>query len=133
MIDATRPCVYSAEDVLAEQLGDPDVRMRWERLAPARAVALRLVAYRIEHGLTQTALGRLLGMAQPAVARLESGEHVPSLDTLVRLADALDIEFLVDITPKRRRTSWVSRRARGATVVETVTTDKGGRLLVAAS
>ena len=116
----------SAGEVLAEQLADPAVRAEWERLAPARVVALRLVAYRAEHGLTQTALGRRLGMPQPAVARLESGEHVPSLETLVRLAEALEIEFLVDITPRGKRSSWVSRRAEAATVVEKVTTGKGG-------
>ena len=124
---------YRAEDVLAEQLEDPAFRAEWDRLAPARAVALRLVAYRAEHGLTQTALGRILGMPQPAVARLEAGEHIPSLATLIRLAEALDIEFLVDIKPRRRRSSWVSRRAEGAKVVEKVTTGNGGELLIAAS
>src|SRR5437879_5240164 len=46
-------------------------RERWEKTALARAVALRLVAYRGEHALSQSALGRLLQMKQPAVARLE--------------------------------------------------------------
>ena len=124
---------YRAEDVLAEQLADPAFRAEWDRLAPARAVALRLVAYRAEHGLTQTALGRILGMPQPAVARLEAGEHIPSLATLIRLAEALDIEFLVDIKPRRRRSSWVSRQAETAKVVEKVTTGNGGELLIAAS
>ena len=123
----------SYEDVLAEQLEDPEFRAEWERLAPARAVALRLVGYRVEHDLTQTALGRILRMPQSAVARLESGDHVPSLETLVRLSDALDIEFLVDIKPKGSRTSWVSRQAESAAVVEKVTTRNGGELLVAAS
>ncbi len=121
------------EEVLAEHLEDSEARARWTRLAPARAVALRLVAYRADHGLTQTALGRRLGMPQPAVARLETGEHVPSLETLIRLSNALDIEFLVDIKPPGKRSSWVSRRAESATVLERVKTDKGGELLVAAS
>jgi len=129
----TRTRLRSAADVFADQLVDPAVRARWERLAPARAVALRLVQYRADNGLTQTALGRLLGMPQPAVARLESGEHVPSLETLVRLCDALDIEFLIDITPKHARTSWVTRQAETAKVVEQVTTGNGGQLLVAVS
>ena len=123
----------SAADVLADQLDDPEVRARWQRLAPARAVALRLVAYRAEHGPRQTALGRLLGLPQPTVARLESGEHAPSLDTLVRLADALEIEFLLDITPNGKPTAWVSPRAAAARVVQKVRTGKGGELLVAAS
>jgi len=55
--------------------------------------------YRAEHGLTQTAFGRLVGMRQPHVARLESGEHEPSLSTLARLSATLDVDFILDITP----------------------------------
>src|SRR5215204_5013481 len=52
------------EQILEEELRDPEFRAAWERLAPARAVANRLILYRAEHGLTQTALARLLGMLQ---------------------------------------------------------------------
>ncbi|MGH2560179.1 MAG: helix-turn-helix transcriptional regulator [Thermomicrobiales bacterium] len=62
-------------EVFSRQLEDPNVRAEWDRTAPARAVALRLVSYRAEHGLTQTALGRILGMPRSAVARLESGDR----------------------------------------------------------
>ncbi len=49
--------------------------------------------------LTQTAFGKLVGMRQPHVARLESGDREPSLSTLARLSAALDVDFTVDITP----------------------------------
>jgi transcriptional regulator with XRE-family HTH domain len=39
------------------------------------------------------------GMHQPAIARLEAGDHEPSLATLSRLARVLGIEFHIDITP----------------------------------
>ena len=49
------------EEVLAEHLdADPEYRREWERTALARAVAVKLIAYRAEHDLSQTALaGRL--------------------------------------------------------------------------
>lgn len=47
--------------------------------------------------MTQTAFGRLVGMRQPHVARLESGEHEPSFSALVRLATALGEDFTIDI------------------------------------
>jgi DNA-binding XRE family transcriptional regulator len=78
------------EQVLEEALRDPEFRAEWDRLAPARAMANRLIAYRAEHGLNQTGSGRVLGVSQPAVARLEAGEHLPSLPTLLKLAEALD-------------------------------------------
>lgn len=62
-------------------------------------MALRLIRYRLDHDLTQTALARRLGMTQPAVARLEASDHEPSLTTLARLARELGMEFHIDITP----------------------------------
>jgi ribosome-binding protein aMBF1 (putative translation factor) len=88
-----------SDKVIARQLKDPAVRAEWERTAVARAVAVRLVEYRVEHALSQTALARKLGMKQPAVARLEAGEHNPSFDTLARLSSALGIEFHIAVTP----------------------------------
>lgn len=131
MVELERAPLQSSEAVLAEQLGDPEFRAAWTRLAPARAVALALVGYRIDHGLTQTALARILGMSQPAVARLEGGDHVPSLETMVRLADALNIQFLVDIKPSGKRASWISQEAERAEVVERVITTSGSELMVA--
>lgn len=43
----------------------------------------------------------MLGMHQPAIARLEAGEHEPSLTTLSRLSQVLGEDFSVDITPDR--------------------------------
>jgi ribosome-binding protein aMBF1 (putative translation factor) len=88
------------DEVVREQLADPEFHDEWDRTALARTVAQRVVAYRAERGLTQTGLGHLLKMQQPAVARLESGEHTPSLDTLWRLASRLDVEFHIDITAR---------------------------------
>ena len=89
----------SFEQVLAEQLEDPAFRAEWERTALARAAANRIIAYRVEHHLSQTALARKLGVSQPAVARLELGEHEPTITTLSRLSQRLGIDFHIDITP----------------------------------
>ena len=64
-----------------------------------------------KHQVSQTALGKQLGMNQPAIARLEAGEHNPSFETLCRLSSALGIEFLVDIAPTGQKRRWVSKDA----------------------
>jgi ribosome-binding protein aMBF1 (putative translation factor) len=87
-------------EVVRDDLADPEFANEWDRTALARSVAARVVAYRAEHRLTQTALARQLRMQQPAVARLESGEHTPSLDTLWRLASRLGVEFHIGITAR---------------------------------
>jgi DNA-binding XRE family transcriptional regulator len=90
----------SHRDVIAEDLKDPGYRAEWERTQFADEVALRVIEYRVEHRLTQTALARRLGMQQPHIARLEAGDHEPSLTTLRRLSKVLGIEFHIDITPE---------------------------------
>jgi DNA-binding XRE family transcriptional regulator len=87
----------TAEELHERDMADPAYRAEYERTRFANDIAIRVLRYRTEHGLTQTAFGRLVGMRQPHVARLESGEHEPSLSTLVRLATALGEDFTVDI------------------------------------
>lgn len=84
------------------------------------------------HGLSQTQLAKKLRMKQPAIARLEAGEHDPSMETLQHLSQVLDIEFLVDIVPAGRRQVWVTKDAEKAEVVESFTTEDGGQILIAA-
>jgi transcriptional regulator with XRE-family HTH domain len=91
----------SAETVHQEDMAnDPDYRKEYLRNRFANQVAIEVIRWRTEHNLTQTALAKLLGMRQPNVARLEAGEHTPSLDTLSRLSARLDINFSIDIDPE---------------------------------
>lgn len=87
----------TAEEIHERDIGDPDYRAEHERTRFANDVAVRVLRYRTERGLTQTAFGKLVGLRQPHVARLEAGEHEPSLSTLVRLSAALGVDFLIDI------------------------------------
>ena len=93
----------SASEIRAEDLADPEIAAEYSRTELAHAVAMRVLKYRTENGLSQSALARLLGMQQPAIARLEAGDHEPALATLERLARGLDIEFHIDITPDASR------------------------------
>jgi ribosome-binding protein aMBF1 (putative translation factor) len=95
----------SADEVKAEALKDPAVRAEWDRTAVAREVASRVVRYRVEHGLSQAQLGAKLGVSQPYIARLESGDQSPTLATLARLAQRLGLEFHIDVTPTYVRMS----------------------------
>jgi DNA-binding XRE family transcriptional regulator len=82
----------------AESMSDPEYRAEYERTRVANEVAVRMLAYRNQHGLSQTGLAQLLGMRQPNVARLEAGDHEPSLTTLTRLACVLGEHFTIEIT-----------------------------------
>lgn len=93
----------TAEEIHERDMADAAYRAENERTRFANDIAVRVLRYRTEQGLTQTAFGRLVGMRQPHVARLESGDHEPSLSTLVRLAAALGEDFTVDIKPEGPR------------------------------
>jgi ribosome-binding protein aMBF1 (putative translation factor) len=57
-------------------------------------------ALREQHGWSQSQLSAAAGMTQSAVARFEAGGTVPSLRVLDRLAQALDAELTVQVTPR---------------------------------
>ena len=101
----------TTDELLTEHLVDPGFRAEWGRTAIARAVALRLVRYRTDRGISQRDLAKLLDMKQPQVARLGRGDVNPGIETLMRLAGALDIEFAIDVRPANRRARLVTRRA----------------------
>lgn len=90
----------TGEQLAAEDARDPAVAAELARTAVANQLAILVIQYRVEHGLTQTALARKLGMKQPAVARLEAGDHEPTLSTLARLARTLDITLHLDVAPE---------------------------------
>lgn len=77
---------------------DPEFREQWDRTAFAREVAITVVRYRAEHGMSQRDLAAATALAQPAIARLEKAEHQPSLDTLAKLSIGTGLEFRVGVT-----------------------------------
>ncbi|MHB8509296.1 MAG: helix-turn-helix transcriptional regulator [Candidatus Dormibacteria bacterium] len=60
-----------------------------------RGIAWLLIKYRMEHGLTQQQLAQLVGTSHSQVSRIESGRHRTSLETLERIAHALDLRLIV--------------------------------------
>ena len=77
-----------------------------ERLAHAddgwffAQIADQVAARRKDLGLSQAELAELVATTQSAIARLESGGRPPRIDTLLRIADALDCELQVDLRPR---------------------------------
>ena len=87
------------DDVLLA--ADTTYRKLWYGSVLARTIGIAVLTYRSDHALTQAALGKLVGMTQPQVARIEDGEHNPSLETMTRLCDALGLELTLTIGPKQ--------------------------------
>lgn len=88
----------TASLLAAEEARDPEVAAELARTAVANQLAILVIQYRVDHDLTQTALARKLGMSQPAVARLEAGDHEPTVATLMRLARHLGITLRLQLS-----------------------------------
>lgn len=55
---------------------------------------------RIKRGITQKELSQRIGMSQPQLAKIERLDSIPSLSTLNRYADGLDLEIKISLKPK---------------------------------
>ena len=65
-------------------------------LPPASTFGLRLREARLSKGLTQAALGAVLGLeeentAAPRISRYERGDRMPDNESMAKLADALEL------------------------------------------
>jgi ribosome-binding protein aMBF1 (putative translation factor) len=63
-------------------------------------IAEQVVAQRTARNLSQRELAELVGTTQSAIARLEAGGRPPRIDTLLKIADALDCELAVELRPR---------------------------------
>lgn len=55
-------------------------------------VSKRIIEFRTEKGLTQAELSEKTGLPQSHISRLETGKHSPAHSTLVKIAEALEID-----------------------------------------
>jgi predicted transcriptional regulator len=63
-------------------------------------IADKVAARRVDKNLSQRELAELCGTTQSAIARLERGGRPPRIDTLLRIAEALECELVVDLVPR---------------------------------
>lgn len=62
------------------------------------AIINKIIETRKNKGMSQKDVAVKAGLKQPAVARIENGTNSPQLDTLLKVFNALDINF--EITDK---------------------------------
>ena len=63
-------------------------------------IADKVASRRIEMKLSQRELAELCGTTQSAIARLERGGRPPRIDTLLRIAEALECDLQVELIPR---------------------------------
>ena len=78
-------------------LKNPIVKSEYEALGPEYEVIKTIIRQRIKRGWSQTDLAEAIGSRQPVISRLEQGEGNPSLQTLQRIAKALDLSLKISM------------------------------------
>ncbi len=75
-------------DKLPALLRDPEFVKAYDESAEEFALAREIIKARAAAGLSQQDLAKRMATTQSTVARLESGQHLPSMSTLKKLAKA---------------------------------------------
>jgi DNA-binding XRE family transcriptional regulator len=74
---------------------DHAYRAQRETRAPYREIAWMLIKYRMDYGLTQEQLAERVSTSYSQISRIESGRQKTNLDTLLRIAHALDLKVVI--------------------------------------
>lgn len=75
-------------------LSNPEVKREYEKPDVAFDIAKNVIKARAVFGINQKKLAELVGTKQPSIARLESGNTLPSLSFLSKIAEALGTRLL---------------------------------------
>ena len=89
------------QDYKAQQMKKPGFKKAWQELDAEFEVLESMLKLRERAGMTQQRLAEKIGTKQPALSRLERGGFKKaSMETLSKIADALDARLVVRLEPK---------------------------------
>jgi predicted transcriptional regulator len=83
------------EKLKARLLANPKVKAEYDALAPEFEISAELIRARVRAGLSQGEVASRMGTSQSTIARLESGQTLPTTKTLLRYAEATGSKFQV--------------------------------------
>ena len=81
---------------VAEKLKNPEFQSEYDALEPEFAIVHAIIEARKNSGLTQKQLSDKTGIAQGDISKIESGEANPTLNTLKRLANGMDMKLRLE-------------------------------------
>jgi len=91
------------KEFLNEELKDPEFRAEYEALEPEFEIVRAMLIARREAGITQTQLAAKTGIDQSDISRIENGDANPSLNTLKRLAEGMNMRLKLEFLPTVRQ------------------------------
>ena len=83
------------QDYLKGQLKNPEIRKHYNEYGKQLEIAYQILKLRKQKKLSQAELAKKVGTKQSNIARIEAGQQNFSIDTLEKIADALDHKLKV--------------------------------------
>jgi len=88
-------------DYKKQQMKKPGFKKAWQELDAEFELLESMLQLREQKGMSQQSLAEKIGTKQPALSRLERGGFKKaSMETLSKIADALDARLVVRMEPK---------------------------------
>ena len=90
------------DKLIARELENPEFEREWKASEDEYQVSREVIRARIESGMTQAELARFSGMDQRVISRVETGETLPTVRTLRKIARGLGDDLVIKFVPKRK-------------------------------
>ena len=90
-------CVKKKED---SQFYKSEINIEYIQNNVRKSLVREYTYLRKLKGLTQAEVAERAGISRTNISRFESGEYNPTLEMLVKLATAMDLDILVTLIPK---------------------------------
>ena len=90
------------DEFLNQRIKDPDFKAEYEAMQPEFAIISAMIDARNNKGITQKELSERTGISQADISRVENGIANPSLKTLKRLAQGMEMNLTIQFTPKEK-------------------------------
>lgn len=89
------------DEYLNEQLKNPEFKAEFDALEPEFAIVQAIIDARKKTGLTQKELSERTGITQGDISKLENGNANPSINTLKRLAKAMNMSLYIEFVQNK--------------------------------
>ena len=87
-------------EYLNKKLQNPEFKKEWDNLQPEMDMIQAIIDARKNRNMTQKELAEKTGINQSDISKIETGNANPSLATLKRLADGMDMILRLEFIPK---------------------------------
>lgn len=87
-------------DYLDKKMQNPEFKKEWDNLQPEMDMIQAMIDARKSKNMTQKELAEKTGINQADISKIETGNANPSLSTLKRLAEGMDMVLRLEFIPK---------------------------------